>query len=86
MISQRYVQSEGLIPRRIKESAVDLLPSWIRSRRATKGCNRHAEQNRAHIKMCTRPNKIQMTFTQVWKCPLWHKWSIAHHLYGLPRC
>jgi len=37
----------------------DLLPSWIRSKRATKRCNRHAEQNRAHIKMCTRPNKFQ---------------------------
>jgi len=29
--------------------------------------------------MCTRPNKIQMTFTQKWKCPLRHEGSIADH-------
>jgi len=86
VISQRDVQLKGLIRRRIKDIASDLLPSWIRSKRATKRYNRHAEQNRAHIKRCTRPNKIQMTFTQMWKCPLWHKGSIAHHLYGLPIC
>jgi len=65
---------------------VELLPSRIRSRRVTKRCGRHAEQNRAHIKMCTRPKVVCKGIAQVWKCPQRNeKGAVLTLSNGLPR-
>jgi len=41
------------------------LPSWIRSKRATKGCNRHAEQERVYTKVYMRVENFHVTRAQV---------------------
>jgi len=48
-------------------------------------CNRHAEQERVHINMYTRVEKMQVILTQLWLGLGGIKGSIAHLLYGIPR-
>jgi len=86
IFSQKLVQSTGLIRRRIKEIFNYYhCQSWIQSKRATKRCNRHAEQERVYTKVYTRVEKFHVTRAQVWNVHCGIKGSIAHLSYGLPR-
>jgi len=51
---------KGLIRRRVKV-VLWPLPSWVRPKRITKRCNRHAKQERTNTKVFVRDATIKMT-------------------------